>query len=85
MGLNEDSIGLANDLKRRNEAVYICDSIVKGLHKREDFTYIDEHFIHAMDPVLTKVFIYEPPYINSKLVKKERSFVMEKTTPVDEN
>ncbi|QBP42005.1 hypothetical protein [Paenisporosarcina antarctica] len=78
MGLNEDSIGLANNLKENYEVVYICDGIVKTLHVREDFTYVGEQFIHDMDPLVTKVFVYEPPYKTGKLVNKSRSFVMER-------
>lgn len=82
MGLNEDSVGLANKLKENYEVVYICDDSVECLHVRKDFTYVGKDFIHAMDPLLTKVIVYEPPYRTGKIVNKSRSFVMERKSPV---
>ncbi|WP_017378570.1 hypothetical protein [Paenisporosarcina sp. TG-14] len=85
MGLNEDSIGLANNLKENYEAVYICDDSVEILHVREDFTYVCKEFIHYMDPLVTKVIVYETPYKTGKIVNKSRSFVMERKSPVEED
>ncbi|WP_017379306.1 hypothetical protein [Paenisporosarcina sp. TG-14] len=85
MGLNDDSVELANKLKENYEVVYICDDSVDGLEKRDDFFHVHEDFIHAMDPLLTKVIVYEPPYKTGKIVNKSRSFVMERKSPVEED
>lgn len=49
MRFNEDSIGTATYLQRRNEVVYICDSYVKGVQKRNDFTFVDQQFVDLID------------------------------------
>lgn len=49
MGLNGDSLDKASYLQRRNEVVYICDGIVKGVQKTKDFTYVDQQFSDSID------------------------------------
>ncbi|QBP42001.1 hypothetical protein [Paenisporosarcina antarctica] len=85
MGLNDDSVGLAYKLKENYKVVYICDDTVEVLENREDFTYVHEDFIHAMDPLITKVIVYEPPYKTGKIVNKSRSFIMERKSPVEKD
>ena len=85
MGFNEDSIGPATYLQRRNEVVYICDGYVKGVHKRKDFTFVDQQFIDLIDHTLFKVYAYEPPYKKGQLLRGTRSFIMEKKVPGEDD
>jgi hypothetical protein len=81
MGLNEESLGTASYLQRNHEVVYICDSLVKGVQKLKDFTYVDQHFIDSIDHSLFKVFVYEPPYKKGQLLRGTKTFKMEKKVP----
>ena len=78
MGFNQDSIGPATYLQQRNEVVYICDDYVKGVHKRKDFTFVDQLFVDSIDHTLFKVHVYEPPYKKGQVLQGTRSFIMEK-------
>jgi len=70
IGLNKDSIGLATYLRQRKEVVYVLDHTVKGMVNRQDFTFVDEKFIHAMDSKVFKIFAYEPPYKRAQLLRE---------------
>jgi len=84
MGLNEDSAGLAKYLKQRYETVYILDHIVKGLHVRKDYTYVDEAFVHALDPTIFKVHIYEPPYKRPQILRRSKVFTLRSANRQDD-
>ena len=81
MGFNQDSIGPATYLQQRNEVVYICDGYVKGVHKRKDFTFVDQQFVDSIDHTLFKVYTYESPYKKGQLLRGTRSFIIEKKVP----
>jgi len=78
MGLNEDSLGPAKYLQRRHEVVYILDNKIKGVKKRRDFTFVDPAFVDAIDHTLFKVYIYEPPYKNARILRGSKSFILER-------
>ena len=78
MGFNQDSIGPATYLQQRNEVVYICDGYVKGVHKRKDFTFVDQQFVDSIDHTLFKVYVYEAPYKKRQVLQGKRSFIVEK-------
>lgn len=81
MGYNQESIGLATYLKQIHEVVYICDDTVNGVHKRKDFTFVDQQFIDSIDHNLFKVYTYDSPYKKGKLLRGRRSFIIEKKMP----
>ena len=78
MGFNQDSIGPATYLQQRNEIVYICDGSVKGVHKRKDFTFVDQQFVDSIDHTIFKVYVYEQPYKKGQVLQATRSFIMKK-------
>lgn len=78
MGLTEDSIGPANYLQNRNEVVFVVDHTVKGVHKRKDFTFVDQTFVDLIDHTLFKVYVYEPPYKKGRILKGTKSLMMKK-------
>ena len=77
-GLNQNSIGTATYLQQRNEVVYIFDDYTIGVHKRKDFTFVDQQFVDSIDHTLFKVYVYEPPYKKGKVLQGTRSFMMKK-------
>ncbi|WP_019415074.1 hypothetical protein [Paenisporosarcina sp. TG20] len=80
MGFNQDSIRPAIELQRRHEVVYICDNSIQGVvHKRKDFTFVNQQFVDAIDHTTFKVFTYEPPYKKGQVLQGTRSFMMERT------
>ena len=78
MGFNQDSIGPATYLQQRNEVVYICDEYAKGVHKRKEFTFVDQEFVESIDHTLFKVYVYKPPYKKGQVLQGTRSLIMEK-------
>ncbi|WP_017378571.1 hypothetical protein [Paenisporosarcina sp. TG-14] len=88
MGLNEDSIGLVNELKQRpNDIVYICGDIDEGFEECEEFeglTYIGKVFIDVLDHILCKVYIYERPYKTGKHFKGIKRFLLERKRSIEE-
>jgi len=77
-GLNQNSIGPATYLQQRNEVVYIVDDYAKGVHKRKEFTFVDQQFVDSIDHTLFKVYVYDPPYKKGQVLQGTRSFIMEK-------
>ena len=76
MGMNKESIGPAEFLKDCHEVVYILDEEVKGVHQRKDFTFVDQKFVEALEPIFN-VIVYEPPYKVGQLQRK-KSFLLDR-------
>ncbi|PUB10086.1 hypothetical protein [Paenisporosarcina sp. OV554] len=68
-------------IDKNEESVYVCDGLVKGVQNLKDFTFVDQQFIDSIDPTIFKVFVYEPPYKKGQLLRKKKSFKMEKKVP----